>query len=606
MAANCGLIEISGLRVRHWLIKSRNRSLQCLILRNMRRETLVPNYPEWNSQSTPFGGVREPSADITEVSRETWEDARRRLEIIRPLAGNSSRTRADVVAAAQALGCGLTQAYVMLERYLADPTVTGLIPRRRGQVVGSSRLSRELDVLIDKVIETMYLSKQRIRIADLVDEIRRRCHAEQMPTPSRKAITNRLRARPRATVVARREGRRVARHRFNPVLGALESPAPLALVQIDHTLVDVIVVDSVTRAPIQRPWLSVAIDVHSRCVAGFHLSLEAPSATSVALCIAHAALPKEQWLAQRHIDAVWPIQGLPRMLHLDNGKDFHSEALRRGCEQYGISIDYRPVRTPHYGGHIERLIGTLMGKVHLLPGTTFSNIRERGDSNPEKTATMTIDEVETWLGHAIAGVYHGELHRTLGTTPLAAWQRAAALHSLPPPIGDPRRLVIDFLPMERRLIRRDGVMLHSIAYWADVLRTWIGEKEPMIVRYDPRNLSRIYLLGADGNYYDLSYRDIRRPPISRWEHRRAIKQLRDEGHAHVDEGAVFRTVERMRAITDSASAATKSIRRERERRRRLEAGENRATFARDLGAPAPNVEAPSPRPVSGIYPFEEW
>jgi hypothetical protein len=27
-----------------------------------------------------------------------------------------------------------------------------------------------------------------------------------------------------------------------------------------------------------------------------------------------------------------------------------------------------PVRTPHYGGHTERLIGTMMGKVHLLPG----------------------------------------------------------------------------------------------------------------------------------------------------------------------------------------------------------------------------------------------
>jgi putative transposase len=32
-------------------------------------------------------------------------------------------------------------------------------------------------------------------------------------------------------------------------------------VQIDHTLVDVIVVDKLTREPIQRPWLTLAIDV---------------------------------------------------------------------------------------------------------------------------------------------------------------------------------------------------------------------------------------------------------------------------------------------------------------------------------------------------------
>jgi len=78
----------------------------------------------------------------------------------------------------------------------------------------------------------------------------------------------------------------------------------------------------------------------------FHLSLEPLSATSVALCIAHAALPKQRWLAQRKIDDEWPVQGLFARLHLDNAKEFHSEAPRRGCEQYGIAIDYRPVRTP--------------------------------------------------------------------------------------------------------------------------------------------------------------------------------------------------------------------------------------------------------------------
>jgi transposase InsO family protein len=82
------------------------------------------------------------------------------------------------------------------------------------------------------------------------------------------------------------------------------SPWPLSLVQIDHTLVDVIVVDSITREPIQRPWLTLSIDVCSRCVPGFHLSLEPPSATSVALCLAHAALPKEGWLAARGIDQI--------------------------------------------------------------------------------------------------------------------------------------------------------------------------------------------------------------------------------------------------------------------------------------------------------------
>ena len=111
--------------------------------------------------------------------------------------------------------------------------------------------------------------------------------------------------------------------------------------------------------------------------------------------------------------------------------------------------------------------------------------------------------------------------------------------------------------MERRLVRREGVFLHSIGYWSDVVRTWIGERERMIVRYDPRDLSRIHLLAPDGRYYDLSYRDLRRPPISLWEHRLALKRLREEGRAEVDEEAIFTAIDAMRGIAERASVESK-------------------------------------------------
>jgi putative transposase len=384
------------------------------------------------------------------------------------------------------------------------------------------------------------------------------------------------------------------------------------LVQIDHTLVDVIVVDSVSRQPIQRPWLTLAIDVYSRCVVGFHLSLEPPSATSVALCITHAVLEKAGWLALRQIEAHWPVQGLFARLHLDNAKEFRSEALRRGCEQYGIAIDYRPVRTPHYGGHIERLIGTMMGKVHLLPGTTFSDVKAKGHFDSEKTAAMTLPELERWLGHAIAGVYHRDLHRALGTTPLAAWKRgiegdADTLgRGAPATVADSRRVLIDFLPIERRMVRREGVFLHSIAFYSDVLRTWIGERQKMIVRYDPRDLSRIYLLAPDGQYYDLTYRDLSRPSISLWEHRLALKRLREEGALHIDEAAIFRTIDKMRSIVDEATSATKVARRHRERRLRLIQGGKNDAVQSVSSSPELSPDEDDEYSTLQILPFEEW
>jgi len=552
--------------------------------------------------------------DVTMVGAAAWDEARRCLPVIRRLAENPARTRGDVVAGAAEIGCGPTHAYALLRRYLADPRLTSLLPRVRGPERGVSLLDPDVDALIAEAIDSVYLTRQQARLIDLVTEVRRRCMAAGLAVPGRKAIAARVRVRPNREVTAKREGRKAARDRYVPVVGSLEARWPLSLVQIDHTLVDVIVVDSATRTPIQRPWLTVAIDVCTRCVAGFHLTLEPPSATSVALCLSHAALSKESWLAERSIDAEWPVRGIPERLHLDNAKEFRSEALKRGCEQYGIAIDHRPVRTPHYGGHIERLIGTMMGKVHLLPGTTFSSVQAKGDLNPDKTAAMTLDEVERWLCHAVAGVYHRDLHRGVGTTPLEAWRRgivgddATLGRGEPTAVADPRRFLIDFLPIERRRIRREGVQLNSIAYWADVLSTWVGHPEPMIVRYDPRDLSRAYLLGPDGTYYDLSYRDLGRPPISLWEHRLALKRLRENGRALVDEAAIFRTIEAMRSIADEAVLASKTARRQRERRARVPPATERDLLPCELLDEKGRPVEPDRKllPHARMFPVEEW
>jgi putative transposase len=559
--------------------------------------------------------IKVNAPELIEVPEQDWQEARRRLAIIQPLSTMRDRTSETIGVAAKHLQVSVTHTYRLLKRYEADPRLTSLLPAPRGPKRGHSRLQPLVEEVIEACIEEVYLTRQKPHVTALVSEIRRRCRALGLLSPSQKAVRFRLAARSAAEITARREGRKAARDRFGPVTGSIDAPWPLSLVQIDHTLVDVIVVDSVTREPIQRPWLTLAIDVNSRCVPGFYLSLEPPSATSVALCITHAVLPKEGWLASLGVEQRWPISGCPEVLHLDNAREFHSEALRRGCEQYQISLQYRPVATPHYGGHIERLIGTMMGKVHLLPGTTFSDIRAKGDLDPEKSAVMTLDELQRWLTHAIAGEYHNTPHGAIKMPPLAAWERGIlgdARHpgrGEPVAISDPRRFLTDFLPLEWRLIRREGIALHSIHYWSPVLTSWVGEPRKMIVRYDPRDLSRIYLLAPDGQYYDLPYRDVRRPPISLWEHHLALKRLRDEGRARVDEAAIFSAVEQMRAIADQAVRASKVTRRQRERRLRLIQGGKAAASPPDAPveqAHSEEEEIDTRQPWERMLPVEEW
>ena len=128
----------------------------------------------------------------------------------------------------------------------------------------------------------------------------------------------------------------------NAAPGEYSVSRPLEVVQIDHTEIDIIVVDERTRSPMpNRPWLTLAIDVFSRVVTGFHVSMNAPSRVSVGLCLLNSVFDKTAWLKEREIGQDWPVTGLPGAVHVDNAAEFKSRAFIMGCENEGVKIIYR-------------------------------------------------------------------------------------------------------------------------------------------------------------------------------------------------------------------------------------------------------------------------
>lgn len=103
--------------------------------------------------------------------------------------------------------------------------------------------------------------------------------------------------------------------------------------------------------------------------------MERPDAGTVAMLLSRIALPKAPWLEALGVASEWPIQGIPRILHLDNAAEFKSRALRAGCAQYHIDLMYRSVGKPYFGGHIERLNRTLMQRLKGLPGSSGNSVK---------------------------------------------------------------------------------------------------------------------------------------------------------------------------------------------------------------------------------------
>jgi len=528
-----------------------------------------------------------------------WRLALERESVIRPLAEEQRLTNGRLQEAMLRLGLSRSVLYKLVQRYRDRPQTSSLLPWKRGRDLNLQVLSPKQEELLQACIQEFYLTRERPTVAALMREVKRRFSERQLPTPVYRTVRRRIEALDLEFVIRKREGAKKAREKLGPVLiSTLRSEVPLDIIQIDHTLVDVIVVDRQHRKPIGRPWLTLAVDIATRAVMGFTVSLEPPSSLSVSLVLSHGVLPKINWLADRELQNLeWPMGGLPQLIHVDNAKEFHSQALVRGCQEYGIALEHRRRRQPHLGGNIERLIGTMMGEVHLLPGTTFSNPTEKGTYDSEGRAVLTLPELERWLALQIAGVYHWSQHSALDKSPLAAWQEGIARRKQPvryPVSAD--EFFLDFLPAVPRKIQKDGIHFHQIRYWHNILSPWAGRlRNPLWVKYDPRDLARVYVRDPDGRHWPVPYADLRQPPIALWELMEARKRLREKGNTDPNEQVLFANILQQRRLLEEATTRSQ----QRRRQERLPSGSKLQAVVEPSGA-SEACEDIKP------YPVETW
>lgn len=509
--------------------------------------------------------------EIEDVAADAWETAARREAAVRRLVAlpDGERTRKAFAFEAKRLGISVATMFRLVAAWRVEPVRSSVLPVRRGPKRGSLRIASDKRIILHTAIERFYAKREAPRLSDLVDEVAARCLEAGLKPPSRATVNRHLASFSQRRLVRKRQGPAAADAEFNITSGLVAVHRPLQRVQIDHTLADVFVVDEDTRLPLGRPYLTLAIDVFSRMVVGFHLTMDHPCALSVGLCLTQAVFDKGEWLDSRQIRHSWPCSGLPELLHLDNAAEFHSRALERGCEEYGVELQFRPRRTPHFGGHIEKLVGTAMGALHLLPGTTQSSVADKRDYDPERHAALTLRQLERWIALEIVGKYHNEVHSALRRPPLAVWTEHARSIDWRLP-ADRIRFLLDFLPDQERNLQKTGVQLFGFEYGSPQLRgQHIRRSTRLRVKYDPRDISRVWVQVSPGKFVEARWRQLGQPPMTKWERERAVKALAARGRAERDARAIGEAVLEQRSIEDQGIELTMQARRDRHRRHHL-------------------------------------
>jgi len=548
------------------------------------------------------------SSGFERLTESQWQSAQERAALVAPLLASPPASRAQAELIAAGAGVHVATLYRWANRLRATGQLADLAPSPSNGGRGKLRINKLSEDIVAQAIEEQYLTKQRKSVAVLMRDIQAKCRRAGLPPPHPNTVRRRIHSLSERVVLERRMGRKAADDRFAARPGQFPgADYPGAYWQIDHTPLDVVVVDDVHRRHIGRPWLTLAIDVFSRCVAGFYLSLDPPNEVSVGMCLVHAMLPKDGWMRAINAQGNWPMWGTPQAVHADNGKEFHGAMISRAAEQYRFRLEWRKVKTPNWGGHIERLMGTFSQEVHTLPGTTFSNTQDRGTYAPHEEAVLTFEELERYLTEYICGVYHQKPHSGIGRPPIRRYEYGllgdgtVAGRGLPHPPADPTRLRLDFMPLIERSVQRYGLQIDGIFYYHPVLDPWVRAKAPdgkslrrFIIRRDPRDISVVYFLDpASNRYVPVTYRQTHRPNMSLWELREVKAQLKREGREEADEDLIFDTYERLSRLVEEAQAHTVKARKAAQKKRSRPSVRGKERAQEGLPPPLPELATES-------------
>jgi putative transposase len=246
--------------------------------------------------------------------------------------------------------------------------------------------------------------------------------------PSKRAIYRLLDKSNARLRTKRRFGDRAAVAKFDHHGITPEALFPMEVVEIDHTWLDIHVVDKKYGITLGRPWVTAAIDRYTRMLVGIYIGFEPPSIYSVCQCIKNMVLPKTHMDRLYKNLPMWEAYGVPVLIVCDNGREFISQGYKDVAVKLKTTIRLAPVKNPEYKGKIERFLKTINESgLSGLPGVSFPNPKERGDYPAEERARLTLEDLREYLVHWLMAEYVWKRHEGINRVPGAYWRESLPL-----------------------------------------------------------------------------------------------------------------------------------------------------------------------------------
>jgi putative transposase len=391
-----------------------------------------------------------------------------------------------------------------------------LTPATIGRPRRPANLERE-DLITQCITELLEVKDPPTRLL-VSEEIKKRCVAKGFDAPSYSTVCDRIKNRDRYELVLAQQGSKAAYQIADEFMYLeWETPRhgqrPWERAHLDHTQIDLELVDSETGLPLGRPWLTLLIDAYSRRILAYYLTFDEPSAKSAVMCLRRCV---QRW------------GRLPDLLVVDDGIEFHSNWFETFLTDTNVNKIHRRA-DPRAGAILERFFGSLNTQLwHRLRGQTrpTKNVRSMSpEVEPELRAVWTLPAITRELEWFLFECYDTAVHPASGASPAEVYTSTLALMGQR---DDVRRIVYDeaffFLTLPTTAkgtatVRYDagGVKINERYYRCPEMRLVRIDGQEVPVRYDPADARHAwaFILGAWRECWCKAIRAL--PPVSEAE-----------------------------------------------------------------------------------------
>lgn len=370
----------------------------------------------------------------------------------------------------------------------------GLIPRISARGNRERKLNPEVVTAMKEIIESDVLNAAKPEVSVAYGKVINLCEARGHLPPSDRTFRTEIKRIKEAHLIEARSGRKAA-YALSEFQWHIDQSTPrhgerpFEIGHIDHTELDVELVDSRTGANLGRPWLTVLMDAFTRVILAFYLTFDPPSYRSCMAVIRNCV--------RRH-------GRIPKTIVVDLGSDFESlffEALLARLETHKKS---RPASKGRFGSVIERFFGVSNQRfVHNLAGNSQALQQARSMSpshDPRTLAVWTLPALTDAFEEFAFEVYGNLTHPAFGMSPNQAMAQGLAVsgsrsHTLIPFTPDFERLCMPTTPAQKAVVRPGrGIKIKNIHYWHPLFREAKVERTKVPLVYDPFDVSRAYAL----------------------------------------------------------------------------------------------------------------